>query len=73
MLDFSAGISTQKSNFLADNLSRLRIVKFKKMAPPNVQEFPHAVPEELWPMSKIWLTDLGNKTKVKKIIDTTKK
>ena len=46
-------IST-KDNFLADNLSRLRIKSFLSKAPRGTALQPTLLPEELWPLTRIW-------------------
>ena len=43
-----------KDNILSDALSRLDFDKFFKHAPKNVQQFPAKLPEELWPLLKLW-------------------
>ena len=44
-----------KSNFLADSLSRLKIKKFKKLAPSGVNPNPDRISSRIWPVSKIWI------------------
>ena len=41
-------------NYCADGLSRLDFNKFFKHAPKNVHSQPDKLPEELWPLSKLW-------------------
>ena len=43
-----------KENGLADNLSRLRIRSFKKLAPTTIDESPSVIPDCLWPLDKVW-------------------
>ena len=43
-----------KANFLADYLSRLMIKRFWQVAPPGTRIMPDSVPEDIWPLSKIW-------------------
>ena len=40
-----------KTNLRADNLSRIKIQKFKQIT-PNANEKPDPLPEELWPITK---------------------
>ena len=45
-------------NYFADALSRLQLSKFHKLAEEKGKSFddsPTEVPEQLWPMTKIWL------------------
>ena len=42
-----------KNNILTDLLSRMRIKKFKRLAPKSMDQNPHLVPPELWPVSKL--------------------
>ena len=44
-----------KSNYLADHLSRLRLDLFRKEGGNSFEKDPTPVPQELWPMWKIWL------------------
>ena len=39
----------------ADSLSRLKISKFKRLVGSNIDEEPTNIPEDIWPMSKIWI------------------
>ena len=41
-------------NTLADSLSRQDFTTFWKNAPKNTNKLPDKVPEELWPLDKIW-------------------
>ena len=41
-------------NVLADDLSRLRIDSFRKSAPPEMALHADPIPEELWPIDKVW-------------------
>ena len=45
---------TSQQNFLADALSRGRIAKFKKLAPPGTSPSPDKISEKVWPASKLW-------------------
>ena len=49
---FAKHIGTKK-NVLADALSRLRLKKFRKLAPQMENEMT-PIPEEIWPVNKIW-------------------
>ena len=47
-----------KSNFYSDSLSRLQLDRFRKLSIQhnrNFEQFPTDMPEELWPMQKLWL------------------
>ena len=49
---------SSKSNFLADDLSRNKINSFKKSCKKlgkSLDAYPYAVPEQIWPVEKIWL------------------
>ena len=41
-------------NILADMLSRQQIKWFWNNAPPTMERCPSKLPEEIWPMSRIW-------------------
>ena len=43
-----------KSNYLSDALSRMEFDRFFRLAPADVNPEPERLPEELWPISKIW-------------------
>ena len=43
-----------EDNILADSLSRFDFDRFWKHAPKNTLQFPDGLPQELWPLSKIW-------------------
>ena len=43
-----------KVNFLSDALSRLRIDYFLSKAPKGTKRTPQALPNELWPLSRVW-------------------
>ena len=45
-----------KSNGIADSLSRMQFDRFKRLAPAGVDKQPTPMPEELWPMEKVWVT-----------------
>ena len=50
---------SSKDNFYTDALSCLQFDHFSSLANDHHKEFdmfPHAVPAELWPMEKIWMT-----------------
>ena len=42
-----------KSNFLADALSRGQMTRFRKLG-PHMNPEPSKLPEEIWPMEKMW-------------------
>ena len=42
-----------KSNFLADSLSRMDLIRFRKLG-PNMNQFPDHISPDLWPISKVW-------------------
>ena len=42
-----------KDNGLADALSRGQITRFRRLG-PQMNEFPHRIPECMWPLSKLW-------------------
>ena len=44
-----------KKNIYADGFSRLKIRDTLKKAKGKFNKLPTAIPEQLWPMSKIWL------------------
>ena len=50
---FAKHILGQK-NTLSDNLSHLRLDLFRKNAPISMKTRPEAIPDELWPVTKIW-------------------
>ena len=41
-------------NKLADSLSRLDLNRFWREAPDSMNRFPDAIPDSLWPLSRIW-------------------
>ena len=43
-----------KSNILADSLSRMRFDIFWKHAPPSMNSKLDRLPEEIWPVERIW-------------------
>ena len=43
-----------KSNYLSDSLSRMRIDKFKSLAPKSINQFPDIPSAELWPPQHIF-------------------
>ena len=45
---------TSRNNKNADLLSRMKIASFRERN-PQCDDCPTAVPEEIWPMSKVWL------------------
>ena len=51
---FAKHIKGSKNN-LSDSLSRLKFKKFFREAPTNVNKYPDKLPNELWPLSKIWI------------------
>ena len=44
-----------KANGKADALSRLDMVRFWKLAGDSMNELPTQIPEEIWPVEKIWM------------------
>ena len=50
----SAKYVESKKNFYADALSRMQIRKFKRFGREKFEENNTPVPEEIWPMSKVW-------------------
>ena len=45
---------TSRNNYLSDCLSSLKIDQFFKLAPPSISRLPEKLPEELWPLSRLW-------------------
>ena len=43
-----------KDNYLADSLSRLKIMKFKNLG-PHMNAEPDTIHADLWPITKIWI------------------
>ena len=43
------------NNFLSDALSRLEFDRFFRLAPKTIDNYPQRLPEEIWPLSKIWI------------------
>ena len=50
---FAKHVETKKNN-LVDALSRLRLDKFWEKAPSSMNKYMTPLPEEIWPMEKIW-------------------
>ena len=50
----SARYIKSRDNVLSDVLSRLKIEKFKSLA-PNMQAYLDKIPSHIWPLDKIWL------------------
>ena len=46
-----------KLNGKADALSRLDFVRFWNLAGSSMNDLPSGIPQELWPMDKVWLKD----------------
>ena len=46
-----------KSNVLADALSRLNFKRFWQYAPKNTIQYPDCIPEEIWPVTKLWFDE----------------
>ena len=44
-----------KDNGIADAISRQQFKLFRKRAPSTIDLLPTPIPDELWPISKIWL------------------
>ena len=42
-------------NILADALSRQKFKTFWKYAPSYTKKYPEKLPEQIWPVSKIWV------------------
>ena len=53
-VDLSAEWVSTGDNGKADALSRLQFKRFRKLG-PNMDLEPVALPNDLWPISKIWL------------------
>ena len=45
-----------KNNVLSDNLSRMKIKHFRKLA-PHMDPYPRPLPGEIWPPSSIWIDE----------------
>ena len=45
---------SMKRNGIADSLSRLQFKRFRILA-PHMEEFPEDIPQEVWPLQKIWI------------------
>ena len=43
-----------RKNILSDNLSRMRLDLFRKNAPVHNENTSRKIPDELWPIQKIW-------------------
>ena len=43
-----------RDNILADSLSRLDFKCFWNHAPANISHQPTKIPQELWPIEKVW-------------------
>ena len=41
-------------NKLVDSLSRLKIAKFKSLAPLGTKPYPECTSEKIWPLTKLW-------------------
>ena len=52
---FAKYVSTQE-NIFADSLSRDKIKYFKSIAGDRYEKYPTPVLEELWPVSKLWIS-----------------
>ena len=46
---------SSKNNAISDSLSRMQIDRFLKLTQGKFDQLPTAIPNELWPMEKIWL------------------
>ena len=46
-----------ESNRLADSLSRLDFDRFWRNAPVTMSQVPDQIPDDLWPIEKIWFND----------------
>ena len=44
-----------KSNGKADALSRLQFRRFRNLAGDTMNRYPTPLPEQIWPMSKVWM------------------
>ena len=51
---FAKHVST-KANYLADCLSRLKLVSFLKRGRGRFEKHPTPIPDQLWPMTRLWL------------------
>ena len=43
-----------EDNYLADDLSRMRLGDFKNKVKCKIQNEPTPVPELIWPIDKVW-------------------
>ena len=43
-----------KDNGKADALSRLDLVRFRKLGGVHMNEYTSLIPRELWPMTNVW-------------------
>ena len=43
-----------KKNLLADSLSRMNLAKFWNHAPCSMAKYPTKIPDEIWPVEKVW-------------------
>ena len=46
-----------EDNYLADSLSRGKFKDFWDKAPKNMDRYPTPLPEQLWPIEKVWIRD----------------
>ena len=57
-LQFNCRVFTRyvrsSKNELADSLSRLKIDKFRRLAPPETKQFPEKTSPKIWPVSTLW-------------------
>ena len=51
---FGKHVRTEK-NGIADSLSRLQFTRFQRIKGKNFDDKPTKIPQEIWPMHKIWL------------------
>ena len=46
-----------EQNQLADSLSRLEFIRFWQLAPTNTNKVPETLPDQLWPIRKVWCAE----------------
>ena len=62
---------TTKNNYVSDCLSRLKLDQFRKATGNKYKQFPTEIPEQFWPMDKVWASK--NHTFKKKHVHKIKK
>ena len=53
-----------KANGKADALSRLDMKRFRKLG-PKMDLHPSAIPDEIWPLNKVWLKSIHKSISMK--------